>query len=167
MVSHGFNQYNVLRHAKDVLYGNKCSSVTGHPECVRTVSYVDGGGDGAVPPAAITGTNNEAYSSAGDRTQFCIDYWDSFMGTCQPSILDTSILPQLVLEITLADASVLGSVAGIDLPLTHGSTTKITDDGNGAASFTLDNIHINCEVLGLASSVLHSTKYVFAGPAEG
>ena len=74
LVSHGYNQYNVLRHAKDVLQGNKCSSVTGHPECVRTVSYVDGGGNGAVPPAAITGTNNEAYSSAGDRTQFCVDY---------------------------------------------------------------------------------------------
>ena len=33
LVSHGYNQYNVLRHAKDVLQGNKCSSVTGHPEC--------------------------------------------------------------------------------------------------------------------------------------
>ena len=152
LVSHGYNQYNVLRHAKDVLQGNKCSSVTGHPECVRTVSYVDGGGNGAVPPAAITGTNNEAYSSTGDRTQFCVDYWDSFLGTCHPSILDTSILPQLVLEITLADASVLGSVAGIALDGT--GATDITDDGTGGASFTMDNIHLNCEVLGLASSVL-------------
>ena len=151
---HGFNQYNVLRTAKDVLYGHKCSTVTGHPDCVRTVSYVDGGGNGAIPPAAITGTNNEGYSPAGDRTQFCVDYWDSFIGTCDPSVLDTSILPQLVMEITLADAAVLASVAGIDLPLTHGSTTKITDDGNQNASFTLDNIHLNCEVLGLASSVL-------------
>ena len=48
LISNGFNQYNVLCHAKDVLYSNKCSSVTGHPECVRTVSYVDGGGDGAL-----------------------------------------------------------------------------------------------------------------------
>ena len=106
---------------------------------MRTVSYVDGGGNGAVPPAAITGTNNEAYFSAGDRTQFCVDYSDSFLGTCHPSILDTSILPQLVLEITLADASVLGSVAGIALDGT--GATDITDDGTGGASFTMDNIH--------------------------
>ena len=46
---------------------------------------------------------------------------------------DTSILPQLVLEITLADASVLGSVAGIALDGT--GATDITDDGTGAASF--------------------------------
>jgi hypothetical protein len=48
--------------------------------------------------------------------------------------------------------SVLGSVAGIALDGT--GATDITDDGTGGASFTMDNIHLNCEVLGLASSVL-------------
>ena len=62
--------------------------------------------------------------------------------------LDTSILPQLVMEVTLSDASVLGSVAGITLDGT--GATDITDDGTGAASFTMDNVHLNVEVLGLA-----------------
>ena len=152
LVSHGFNQYKVLRHAKDVLYGDKTSATLGHPECVRTVSYVDGGGNGAIPPAAIATTGPEAYSAAGGRTQFAVDFWDSFLGSCEPSILDTSILPQLVLEITLADASVLGSVAGITLSGT--GATDIDDDGTGGASFLLDNICLSCEVLGLSSSVL-------------
>jgi hypothetical protein len=153
LVQHGYNQYNTLRHAKDSVKGGKCSSVTGHPECVRNVSYVDGGGNGAIPPVAIATTGPEAYSSAGNRTQFCVDYWaETFFGSCEPSILDTSILPQLVMELTLSDASVLGSVAGITLDGT--GATDITDDGTGAASFTMDNVHLNVEVLGLASTVL-------------
>ena len=46
----------------------------------------------------------------------------------------------------------LGSVAGVALDGT--GATDITDNGNGSASFTMDNVHLNCEVLGLASSVL-------------
>ena len=46
LVSHGYNQYNVLRHAKDVLQGNKCSSVTGHATqggLVRIAGYKESG----------------------------------------------------------------------------------------------------------------------------
>ena len=37
-LSQGLNYYNVLRHAKDALYGDKTNSVCGHPDIVRTIS---------------------------------------------------------------------------------------------------------------------------------
>ena len=36
---------------------------------------------------AIATTGPEAYSSDGNRTQFCVDYWaETFFGSCEPSI---------------------------------------------------------------------------------
>ena len=37
-LSQGLNFYNVLRHAKDALLGDKTNSVCGHPDIIRTVS---------------------------------------------------------------------------------------------------------------------------------
>ena len=39
-LSQGLNLYNVLRHAKDAIMGDKTNSVCGHPEIIRTKSYV-------------------------------------------------------------------------------------------------------------------------------
>ena len=61
LLSHGFNAYNVLQHAKAVYHGEKLNSVTGHTEA-RRVSYVDGLGSGTNPNHA-PGTENEGYPS--------------------------------------------------------------------------------------------------------
>ena len=37
-LSQGLNFYNVLRHAKDALLGDKTNSVCGQPDIIRTVS---------------------------------------------------------------------------------------------------------------------------------
>ena len=63
-LSQGLNLYNVLRHAKDALMGDKTNSVCGHPDIIRTVSPVDGFGhvDGTDQNAAIlSGTKGERY----------------------------------------------------------------------------------------------------------
>lgn len=146
-LSAGANFYNVLRHAKDALEGDKTNPVLGHPAMVRTVSYVDGG-------SAITGTNNETYASTNKATQFCVDHWEGFLGTCEPKIIDSSLLPDIVVSIYLADNDVLASVAGISLSGTGSS--DIVDDGAGSATYTLNNIHATIECIGLAGSVYNN-----------
>ena len=89
-LSSGANLYNVFRHAKDALTKNHCDSVLGHSEMVRATSYVDG--------SAIAGTNNEVYAADGQR-RFAIKHWDGILGTLEPSIIDTSLMPSLTLEI--------------------------------------------------------------------
>jgi len=142
-VSQGSSLYNVLRAAKDAVSHSKVDSVLGHPEYVRAKSYVDG--------STLATTDNEVYSSANGATQFGVCYFDGFLGTVQPSIIDTSLVPDLTLVIHLAGTEVLSSVAGIALSGT--GSTDITDNGAGSQSFTLSNIRLNCEVIGLASGV--------------
>ena len=139
-LSQGLNMYNVLRHAKDALTGSKTNSVCGHPEIVRTKSYVDGSTIGA-------GTDGESYPSTNKQAQFIIDHWEGFIGTCEPKILDAAILPDLVISIYLADNNVLSSSGDEDIDV------SFNVDGAGAATYTLNNIHATIESIGLADAV--------------
>lgn len=146
-LSAGANFYNVLRHAKDALEGDKCSAILGHPEMVRQSSYVDN--------SAITGTNAEVYSDANKSTQFCIDHWEGFLGSCEPKILDSSLVPDLVVSIYLADNNVLSSVAGIDLAGDPSNTTMV-QNGTGDATYSLANIHATIECIGLGGATYNN-----------
>ena len=139
-LSSGANYYNVLRHAKDALCGSKTDPTLGHPEIVRTQSYVD--------DTAITGTGNEVYT--GTASHFCIDNWEGFLGSCEPRTIDSALLPDIVVSIYLAGNEVLTSSAGIALA---GASSPITDDGNAASTYSLSNIHATIECLGLADGV--------------
>lgn len=142
LVQNNFQSYNLYQTAKEAMEGSKCDSVLGHPEIVRTKSYHDG--------VARTGTTSESYADTDD--QFAIDYWESFLGTVQPSILDTGILPQITVEITLAEDTVCPSVAGVALD--GSGASDITDANASTASYELKNISMQVEVLGMATSVL-------------
>jgi len=145
-LSAGANFYNVLRHAKDALMGDSCCTVLGHPDIVRTRSYVD--------DSSITGTNNEVYASTNNQAQFAIQKWEGFLGTCEPKILDSSLVPDLVVSIFLSDNSVLTTSAGV--ALSGAGSTDITDNGVGGASYSLANIHATIECLGLAGSTYNN-----------
>jgi len=140
-LSAGSNYYNVLCHAKQALMGSKCDAVLGHPEIVQAKSYVDG--------STLATTENEAYG--GTVSKFCIDKWEGFLGSCEPKIIDSSLLPDIVVSIYLTDNNVLSSVAGVDSTV-GSSTTEFTDDGAKNATFSLTNIHATIESLGLADS---------------
>jgi hypothetical protein len=147
-LSSGHNLYGVLRAAKDALTKNHSESVLGHSEMVRAKSYVDG--------SAITGTNNEVYAANGSR-RFAIKYWDGILGSIEPSIIDTSLMPSLTLEIQWAPASVLSTVAGVTLPGTKNAanaalTTNFDLDGAGGCSYAIDSMLLSINVIGLASS---------------
>ena len=153
-LSQGLNLYNVLRHVKDSLLGDKTNSVCGHPDIIRTISPVDGLGyvdANDANPAILSGTNGERYPSTHKQAQFTIDHWEGFLGTCEPKILDAAILPDLVISIYLADNNVLTSSAGIALDGTGAG--DITDVGAASATYELNNIHATIESIGLADSV--------------
>lgn len=130
------NNYGVLSHAKQALLGSKTDSVLGHPEMVRQKSYHSG--------ATISGTNAEVYAATDD---FAICEWEGFIGSAAPSICDVSLLPDLVLVIQLAGNEVLSSVSGIAL------SAMTTPHATPNATFTLSNIRMTCECIGLGSGV--------------
>jgi hypothetical protein len=155
LVQNSFSNYNVLVHAKKALGADRCSDTTlTHPEICRAVSYHDG----TVFDAGATAVEarHESYSTL-DKQLAIVD-WESFLGSCEPGILDTGLFPQITIEITLADNVILPQcvwAANTTLALATTATTGgIAAVGAGTASYTMDNITMQVEVLGMASSVL-------------
>ena len=150
MIQQGFNGQNVFHHLRDALCEQNASDhVLGHPYVVRSNSYVDGFGSGGTAP--LTSNLNESYSTAGGVTQFVVNNFVGFPGTCEPSIQNMSLLPDCILNIYLAGNEVLGSANGV--ALTNTGSFDITDAGTATAAFKIYNIHLTIEAIGLASSV--------------
>ena len=146
LVQNGFQGYNVLKHAKSALVGSKCGSTLGHPEIVRSVSYHNN--------ATFGNTDPETYTTDGTES-FCIDNWEGLLGSLEPSIIDTGLMPSITLEITLADDTICPISAGRLLPDGTGNTTNHFDKtGSGNPTYTLSQMTLQCEVLGMATSVL-------------
>lgn len=155
LVQNSFSNYNTLVHAKKALGADRCSDTTlTHPEICRTTSYHDGTVFDAGATAAET--RHESYSSLAN--QLAIVDWEGFLGTAEPGIIDTGLFPQITIEITLAENVILPQAvwaANTTLALaTNSTTTGIAQVGAGTASYTMDNITMQVEVLGMASSVL-------------
>jgi len=149
LVGNGYQGYNVLHHAKQAICGDKTNPALEHSEMVRSVSYH--APDGTFPNyTGIGASSAESYTDVDDA--LAILKFDGFLGTLKPEIIDTGLLPQITIELTLAEASVVSNSAGRDL---NGvGSTDFTDDGSGTTSFTLSNMSMEVEVLGMASSVL-------------
>jgi hypothetical protein len=155
LVQNSFSNYNTLVHAKKALGADRCSDSTlTHPEICRMTSYHTGVAFDA------TGTKSEAIHETYDSlaNQLAIVDWEGFLGTAEPGIIDTGLFPQITIEITLADNVILPQcVYAVSTPLalaTTASTGGIAAVGAGTASYTMDNITMQVEVLGMASSVL-------------
>ena len=155
LVQNSFSNYNTLVHAKKALGADRCSDTTlTHPEICRSHSYHTGAAFGA--PANHDETIHESYSSLAN--QLAVTDWEGFLGTAEPGIIDTGLFPQITIEITLADNVVLPQCVwsgGATLALATTATTGgIAAVGAGTASYSMDNITMQVEVLGMASSVL-------------
>ena len=138
LVQNSFNQYNTLVHAKAAIEGPKCDPTLSHPEIVRTRSYHD---DSVLPRSG-----DEAYTAVDD--QLCISNWEGFLGSVAPEIIDTGLFPQITIEFTLADNAVCPTCDDV----THAGFVGGT--GNVGTTYSLTNLSIQCEVLGMATSVL-------------
>ena len=139
-LSQGTNFYNTLVNAKAALMGSRCDSVTGHSELVRANKF---DGESIASGAGI----DETYSGTG--TPHVIDKWEGFLGTCEPKILDASILPDLVVSIYWASNSVLASCK----QNTTSALFVAAPDAGAAAVYEIKNIHASIETIGLADSV--------------
>ena len=165
VLAQGTNFVNVLREAKKSLQVDYCDSVTGHPEYVRNVSYVDTLGS-VIPPAAatvITGTLNEGYQPTTNEPYFCIDEWEGFLGTADPKLLDTSLMPDIRVRLYMASNNVLtssqsadiGNAAATAAPTPAGFcgnnvVNAIANAGSGGGAYQLTGIHATIEAIGLA-----------------
>ena len=148
-IQNGHNNYNVLTHAKKALTGMEPATPLSHPDICRVTSYHTG----------LAVGDGEAYSTVD--TQLAIDSFDGFLGTAAPSIIDTGIFPQITVEFTLADNVVcpVSKATKLARSTDGASPTPAAVDNfetNGAASqtYTLKNMTMQIEVLGMASSIL-------------
>jgi len=152
LIQNNYQGYHVLKHAKAALCGSTCDPLLGHPEIPRAKSYFDG--------STIAHGDSETYS--GVNKQFCISDWEGFLGTVEPYILDTGLLPQITLEITLADNAVCPVAEGVLLPVGDetgagtGATGTFDKVGATPAAYSLSNLSLQVEVIGMASSALDS-----------
>jgi hypothetical protein len=157
LVQNSFSNYNTLVHAKKSLGADRCSDYTlTHPEVCRATSYHTGAAFYAGATAG-TATRHETYDSLAN--QLAIMDWEGFLGTAAPEIIDTGLFPQITIEITLADNIVCPSIVYADsTPLAMTNAANTTGIGavstTGTASYSMDNITMQVEVLGMASSVL-------------
>jgi hypothetical protein len=122
MVDPGFTHYGLLfRKLADLSMGDK--------ESLRKI-YQNAG----EPVLASLGSNASCYGASSDQyQQFCVKNWLSFIGTAQPSCIDTSILGSVRVHITLAPNSVLRK----NYPA--GSVSYTIKDNY----FTIDTISLN------------------------
>ena len=143
----GTQHYGLLRHVKDALMNSHSEGALAHPQVCRTRSYVNG--------AAMA--DNEVYpaNTDGVQTHFCIDYWEGFLGSAEPRLLDASLLPDLVVSIVTAPDRVLIKSQGAQLQRSTvgvGTADFTVAPTVAGASYTLDNIHATVECVGLASA---------------
>lgn len=153
MIQQGFNSQNVFHHVRDALCEyNNSDHVLSHPYVIRSNSYVDGFGSSGT--AILTSTANESYITSAGATQFVVNNFVGFPGTCEPAIQNMSLLPDCIFNVYLAGNEVLGSAAGISLSGT--GATDLTDAGTATAAFKVYNVHLTVEAIGLQSSVYDS-----------
>jgi hypothetical protein len=96
---------------------------------------------------AITGANWLATGTAApSKIEGAITHWLGFMGSCSPSVIDTSDLGDVYLQLQFATPYVLPSTI-------HASAQTLA-----GGSFTLDNIYATCDVISFASDEYYSLK---------
>ena len=144
-VSAGSNFYNVLSHAKDVVDGNHNDDAgMNHPELITTDAVNN----------YVSGTNlttAEQYTLVGNKSQFCIDKWNGFIGECEPRVLDTSLLGDVVITLYLEQASLCCTQS--DNITAVGFITSAALGGTDALSYTLNNVYASVRCYSLASGL--------------
>lgn len=142
-VSAGSNFYNVLCHAKKFVDGHgKDDAGMTHPEIITT-----GGGNNYVDGANLT----TAEQPSDVLSQFVIDKWNGFIGECEPRVLDTSLLGDVVITIYMEQANLC--ITRSDNITAGGFITSGATGGAPTLSYTLNNIYATVRCYSLASGL--------------
>ena len=143
VLAQGANFVNVLKEAKAAVQKLDIDSAMGHPEYVRETSYVNG-------------------APTGGQPLFCCDEWEGFLGTADPKLLDTSIIPDIRVRLYMATNNVLSNSLGAvltnvaDAAGFSASTAALAGQaaginrGVGVATYEVTNLHATIEAIGLA-----------------
>ena len=150
VLAQGANFASVLKETKAAVQKLEIDSTMGHPEYVRAVSYVDGTAVGQL----------ESYTPTGGQPYFCMDEWEGFLGTAEPKLMDSSIIPSIRVRLHMASNNVLSNSLGSVLTNVANAAGFSASDsatsaagvnrGAGVASYTLTNLHAVIEAIGLA-----------------
>jgi hypothetical protein len=155
-VSQGNSFYNVLRHLKDAVCGDKTNPVNGHPDLVRAVSTSAVGAIADDHPEEFLGTDatlGSQYISTTD-SPYCVDYWEGFLGSCEPRLLDTSLLGAVQVRITMAPNSVLTNSKGSQITATstfadNTAVSTIVGPAAGSAEYEVKNLFATIECVSI------------------
>ena len=152
LVANGFNGYNTLVHGKAALQGYKCGMLS-HPEMLRKINYHSG------ITTAIVDASGEAITDSDGLYFYCIDNFEGFLGSIEPSIMDTGLVSTIVIEIALADATVCSVSNTRELPALIPATQidgsgGFDLSGSGTPSYSISNMTMQVEVLSLATNVI-------------
>ena len=142
-VSAGANFYNVLAHAKAVVDGDYGDAGMGHPEIIPTAAvnnYVDG----------VNLTTSEAPVSTNGAAQFCVNKWCGFLGECEPRVIDTSLMGDVVVTIYLEQANLATTISD---NITAGGFVTSAALGGVLPTYTLNNVYATIRCYSMANGV--------------
>lgn len=141
-VASGANFYGVLSRAREVIEGCKLDAGCEHPEIIGVGAdnnYVDGN--------ALTA--NEAPDDGNNTAQFAIKSWNGFLGSCEPAVMSTDLVSDIVVTLFLEQASncITGS-NDIDTENNFKTNTNIP------LNYELNNIYFTIKAFSLANGVV-------------
>lgn len=143
-VASGANFYNVLSRCREVIEGCKLDAGLEHPEIITT-----GASNNYVSGVAGDIATNESYSAANNSAQFCIKKWNGFLDSCEPKVLSTDLVSDIVVTIFLEQASlsVVAADGVTDASFVLNATAQVP-------SYTLNNMYFTVKAFSMANGVL-------------
>ena len=139
-IAAGCNFYNVLCHAKQVVDGAYQDVGLGHPAIIPVSAE-----DNYVNGAALA--NAEAPVATNNQAQFAVAKWKGFLGECQPRVVDTSLMGDIVISVFLEQAGlVVSTSAGV-------TAANFVADGAAGGTYTLNNVYATIRCYSLANGV--------------
>ena len=141
-VAAGCNFYNVLVHTKAVIDGDWSSDAgMNHPKIqnatVANLNYVTG----------VALGNEEVTNAIGREAYYCIDKWYGFLGECQPRVLDTSLVGDIVVTLFLEQPSLCLTMSDI---VANAAGFITSGAGLPAPNYVVNNVYFTVRAYNLA-----------------
>lgn len=147
-VSSGANFYGTLCHAKEVLDRTRDDAGMNHPELITNQvnnNYVP------ITAAGAALTVNEQPPSAAGQAQFTIDEWQGFISECEPRVLDTSLMGDVVISLYLEQPNLC--ITNSDHSNTAVNFISAAAVGGQTVGYTVNNVYATVRCYSLASGV--------------
>ena len=135
-VNSGNNYYNVLEHVKTALGQKKVCPALEHKHVVRANS---------IHKNSLIANKKEG------EAKYVMSNFEEFLGTVQPSIIDTGLLGQVHIKIQFAENETCIDASGTTL-----SNFIQTADGGSTVKYSLSDITFMVQTIGMADGTYNS-----------